>query len=244
MSGKKDKSIKEYLGEQFTRAAEGLKKIFGGPGDSPHPKVILLAKLKPTQITVGMKQVELKREQICKLAKNPEELTEFLLDRPIRVVLGPGGDAYVIDHHHLALALIREKHQSAPMQVDADYSKLSVEDFWKKMEEMKYMHPHDADGKPRPTSEIPATIEGLVDDPYRSLAGFARNAGAFKKVRIPFAEFEWADYFRTRISKEIVTQHFDKAVKLAAALAASDEAKDLPGYHGSKKQGKQKPKSP
>ncbi len=244
MAEKKDKTIKEYLGEQFSRAAEGLKKIFGTPDETSHPKVILLSKLKPTQITVGMRQVELKREQIRKLAKDPEKLTEFLLDRPIRVVLGPGGDAYVIDHHHLALALIREKHQSAPMQVDADYSRLSVGDFWKKMSEMKYMHPHDADGKLRPVSEIPATIEGLVDDPYRSLAGFARNAGAFKKVKTPFAEFEWADYFRTRISKEMLAEKFDKAVKLAVSIANDDAAKDLPGYQSPKKQGKQKPKSP
>ncbi len=142
-------------------------------------------------MTVGMRQVALKQERLRKLARRPTELTEFILERPIRLVLGPGGKAYVIDHHHLALALIRESYEIAPVQVAADYSALSVVDFWQKMQDMKYVHPHDAEGKKRPLNEIPENLSELQDDPYRSLAGFARKADAFKKVKTPFAEFQW-----------------------------------------------------
>ena len=88
-------------------------------------KVIELSQLRPTQITVGMLQVEHKQERLRELQHRPSELLDFLLERPIRVVLGPGGKVYVIDHHHLALALIREKYETAPVEIEANFSKLS-----------------------------------------------------------------------------------------------------------------------
>lgn len=250
MSREPRKDFSDHLSGIFAQAAQSVKKIFGVndiAGDDPvpagkdkgkpqKPVVIKLKNLKPTQLCVGMKQVELKQDRLKKLAKDKKDkLDDFILDRPIRVVMGPNGDAYIIDHHHLGLALIREGHTSAPVLVEADYSALSVAAFWKKMEEMNYVYPYDADGKKRAVGEIPDTLTKMQDDPYRALAGFARNEGAFKKDWTPFAEFKWADYFRKLIPKADVDKDFDKALKRAVELARDPAASKLPGYIGPKK---------
>lgn len=194
--------------------------------------VITLFQLKPTQITVGILQVRHKQERLRELIRRPSELVDFILVHPIRVVLGPAQKVYVIDHHHLALALIREKFETAPMDVDADFSKLSLPQFWKKMQAAQLVHPYDANGLLRPISFIPKDLRDLQDDPYRSLAGFAREAGAFNKVPTPFAEFLWADYFRLYIHPKLVKNDFHKALKHAMKLARNPLASHLPGYKG------------
>jgi hypothetical protein len=234
----------DHLTGVFSRASRGIAKIFGVndvAGDDPIPAgkdksksklvTVKLKKLRPTQLAVGLRQVELKQERLRKLAKDKKDkLEDFITERPIRVVMGPDNDAYIIDHHHLGLALMREGHTTAPVEVVADYSGLSVAAFWKKMEEMNYVYPYDADGKKRTVGEIPDSLTKMQDDPYRALAGFARNEGAFKKDWTPFAEFKWADYFRKLIPKADVEKDFDKALKKAVEFAKDPAASHLPGY--------------
>lgn len=192
--------------------------------------IIALSKLRPTQITVGMLQVKHKRKRIKALAKRPVELVEFILERPIRVVLGPKGKVYVIDHHHLALALIKEEYETAPMEIEQDLSAIAPGKFWKSMDRLGFVHAFDSAGKKCSLNAIPASLKQLKDDPYRSLAGFVREAGGFTKVKTPFAEFIWADFFRSRIKAKILASHFDKGLKLALLLARTPDAAKLPGY--------------
>jgi hypothetical protein len=93
----------------------------------PRRENILLSRLRPTQLTVGMLEVKHKRKRLRALEKRPAELVDFILEMPIRVVLGPAGKAYVIDHHHLALALLMEDFQTAPMEIEADFSTLALQ---------------------------------------------------------------------------------------------------------------------
>ena len=66
-----------------------------------HPVEIVT--LRPTQITVGMREVNEKRKQ---WRKNPDATKSELLGRHmIPVIFGPKDRYYVIDHHHLARAL-------------------------------------------------------------------------------------------------------------------------------------------
>jgi hypothetical protein len=197
--------------------------------------IIPLALLRPTQITVGLLQVKHKRKSLRSLTKRPAELVEFILEHPVRIVMGPAERAYVIDHHHLALALIKERYETAPMQVEEDFSTCSMKEFWKKMQARKFVHPYDAQGRRKPLTAIPKQLKHLEDDPYRSLAGFVRIGGGFAKVQTPFAEFLWADYFRTRIARDMIEDHFTKALKNALVLAADAAAKSLPGYLPPKK---------
>ncbi len=192
--------------------------------------IIEIAELMPTQMTVGMLQVKHKRAQLKLLERRPGELVDFILEHPIRVVIGPKKKAYVIDHHHLALALIKENFESAPMDIEHDLSSLSLVAFWKKMQALKCVHPFDAEGKRKSCDHVPSNLKRLKDDPYRSVAGFVREQGGFFKVSEPFAEFLWADYFRTRIKYKMLSKHFKKALKLALTFAAHPDAAKLPGY--------------
>ena len=192
--------------------------------------IINISQLRPTQITVGMLQVRHKRLRLRALEKRPAELLDFILEHPIRVVLGPKDKAYVIDHHHLALALMKERFETAPMDVEDDFSSLTVAAFWKKMQIYHFVHPYDADGHQKTLASIPKSLELLTNDPYRSLAGFVREAGDFIKVQVPYAEFLWADYYRSRIKKKLLGKHFDKALKHAITLAHDHSANKLPGF--------------
>lgn len=212
-------------------AAPKWPEPFDDGGDEPKPnRTIELTQLKPTQIAVGMLQVERKQKRLRELAGDPAKLEAYITERPIRVVMGPGDKAYVIDHHHLALALIRENHTKAPMVVEADYSALDEDKFWKKMDDMRYVHPYDAKGKKQSFDAIPESLLDLQDDPYRALASYVREEGGFKKVRTPFAEFAWADYFRTRIPEDLIRNDLKKAVKMATKIARDKDAAKLPGF--------------
>ena len=56
--------------------------------------------LRPTQITVGMREVKEKRKHWREHGRGKKE--EFLARHMIPVILGPNERHYVIDHHHLA----------------------------------------------------------------------------------------------------------------------------------------------
>ncbi|MGD0463696.1 MAG: ParB-like protein [Tepidisphaeraceae bacterium] len=200
--------------------------------DTKAPRIenIALSKLRPTQLTVGMMQVKFKRKQLRALERKPGELVGFILENPIRVVLGSREKAYVIDHHHLGLALIKEHFETAPMEIEEDFSGLSVADFWKKMRARRFLHLVSASGKRKDHDALPKDLRELRDDPYRSLAGFVRAAGGYMKVRTPFAEFKWADFYRTRISEKLVRSHFHKALAQAIGMASNKDAAGLPGY--------------
>src|SRR6202051_4729609 len=62
--------------------------------------------LRPTQITVGMHEVRDKRKRLRK--RETRKIGRFLGDHMIPVILGPKARHYIIDHHHLALALLSE----------------------------------------------------------------------------------------------------------------------------------------
>lgn len=193
---------------------------------------IEISRLRPTQLTVGMREVKVKRKRLRELERRPGELVDFILQTPIRVVLGPMNRAYVIDRHHLGLALLKEKFETAPMEIEADLSHLRGRWFWKKMAAEHFLHLFNAKGKPRPLRSLPTSLRRLKDDPYRSLAGFVRIAGGFAKTQTPFAEFAWADFFRQRVAKKSLRDDFRKAVKKCVRLATSRAAATLPGFLG------------
>src|SRR5262245_36122373 len=67
----------------------------------PRLEPVAILDLRPTQITVGMREVKAKRERWRAEKKGGE----FLGKHMIPVILGPKHRHYVIDHHHLARAL-------------------------------------------------------------------------------------------------------------------------------------------
>ena len=194
-----------------------------------HP--VSISSLRPTQLTVGMREVEFKRKTWREHSSDLKK-ADFLGTHMIPVVWGPKGDYYVIDHHHLSLALHQEGVRKITVTVVADLRRLPLDAFWIHLDNRGWMHPFDARGRRRDYDELPRHIWGLKDDPYRSLAGALRRAGGFAKDTTVFSEFLWADHLRRNIKSKLLEANFPKALAQALVLAKSSDADFLPGWCG------------
>ena len=193
-----------------------------------HP--VKIASLRPTQITVGMREVHEKRKRWRKHKDGKK--SEFLGRHMIPVILGPKDHHYIVDHHHLARALHDEGESNVLVTAIMDLRKLDLEAFWAVLDHHAWVHPYDAAGRRRGFADIPKTVADLKDDPLRSLAGELRRAGGYAKDTTPFSEFQWADFLRARMKRSLLDNDFAEAVEQALALARSHEANYLPGWCG------------
>lgn len=196
----------------------------------PILRPVAILDLRPTQITIGMREVREKRMELRR--RGDKEIARFLGTHMIPVILGPAKRCYIIDHHHLSLALHGEGLKQVLVLVVSDLSTLDRGAFWTFLDNSGWTHPYDENGVRRDYAEIPKTVDKMKDDPYRSLAGELRRAGGFAKDTTPFSEFLWADFLRRHIKRKKVRGDFDRAFKAALKLAHSRDAHYLPGWCG------------
>ncbi|MEK6577700.1 MAG: ParB/Srx family N-terminal domain-containing protein [Bdellovibrionota bacterium] len=197
-------------------------------------KKIKITEAHPTQFSVGMLEVDLRRETIRK-AISENSLKKLLKKNRGTGVYGPPGKSiYLVDGHHFARALFEEGIEEMQVEIVKDWTDHSEKRFWKKMKKNDWVYLKDSEGIKRSPKELPIKINLLEDDPYRGLAYLVREAGGFENLKIPFQEFAWADFFREKV------KHFDTknpksvetALNEALALCRDPEAKKLPGYLG------------
>lgn len=218
--------------------------------------------LSPTQFAVGKAEVAVRTGRMRKkFAKDPGLLHDYLRVRPVPVVV-PGEKFYLVDHHHLVRALYDALHETRGkgiciyIKVMGNASTLEEVYFWKSMHEQNWVYLFDrAGGGPQQPQTLPGHIKDLDFDLYRSLAWIVREHHGYIKNNAPFSEFKWANFFRTRILLDndiLVGKHtFDdfafeadargrleltddgaEIIEEALFLAASDEARGLPGFRG------------
>lgn len=206
---------------------------------------VTLESLRPTQGAVGFLEVELKQRELQARARRPDHLQAYLTQHPVPAVRGPDGRLYLTDHHHLGLALTRlseawdQSDQPAaanpwrqcPVTLVHDYgdhAHLSLPAFLDKLKAHALVYPYD--GKDQPITVLPRTLAALENDPWRSLAGLARKAGAWTKVPVPYTEFAWARFLRPRIAADVLTlATLPEAILTVCQLARTPEAAALPG---------------
>src|ERR1700676_2668856 len=92
-----------------------------------HPIPIL--SLRPTQMTVGMREVKEKRKR-WREHKSKKKQAELLGKHMIPVVLGPDKRHYVVDHHHLARSLHEEGVEDILVTIIADLTLLNRGASW------------------------------------------------------------------------------------------------------------------
>ena len=220
--------------------------------------------LSPTQFAVGKAEIEVRAGHMRKKLKmDPGKLHDYLRVRPIPIVIR-GNKFYLVDHHHLVRALYDVEHESSGtnicvyVRVLANGSTLDELYFWKSMHERNLLYLFDSTGGgPQQPKTLPKHIKDLAFDPYRSLAWIVREQHGYLKSNLPFAEFKWANFFRTRIllDQDILagTHTFDdfafkvdedgrlelgddgkEIIDEAMFLASDDEARGLPGYRGNR----------
>jgi hypothetical protein len=201
----------------------------------PMLQPIPVLSLRPTQMTVGMREVKEKRKRLREHLREQKSKTrpgEYLGRHMIPVVLGPDRRHYVVDHHHLARALHEEGVKDILVTVIADLTMVDRDAFWGVLDNRRWVYPYDARGERRHFKDIPRTVEQLKDDPFRSLAGEVRRMGGFAKDTTPFSEFLWADFLRRLLPRKTVEDNFSKAMEKALELAKSENAIYLPGWCG------------
>ncbi len=200
-----------------------------------------LTELRPLQGAVGMKQVIYMEKRI---ADHPQHERRKLEEDPIKVVAGVGGQLFIIDHHHTAEAWLRAKTEwgaNALCKIVNSEKGLPPEfktedEFWAALKAAHLLRLKNETGVDVEASQLPKTLEAMADDPYRSLAWFVRRKGGFCKSSREFAEFAWADWFRSKSSTleihNLPSDPNDKnaTVDEAVEMAHSSEAESLPGY--------------
>ena len=197
---------------------------------SPRLAKVRLAQLRPTQFTVGYVEVSLKSAEWARMPKKKRKAD--LESHVFPAVVGPGRAHFIIDHHHLGIALLDEGVKEVPVAVLDDLSWLEPAVFWRTMEFRGWSHPFDRRGRRCDYRDMPKRLGELEDDPYRSLAGLVRRAGGYAKDQLPFVEFLWADFYRPRVAARLIRRQPKRATRLGVRLARSSDARYLPGWSG------------
>lgn len=212
-----------------------------------------LSQLRPTQNAVGMDEVNYK---VAKLEKKSDaHFEDYLLERPIPVIIGDNGKYYLIDHHHLAISVWRSHGDIAvPVEVTRNWNPITGFHFWKAMMKEHWLYPFAADGGgPIPVDSMTKHIKDLGNDIYRSVAWVARTHYVYVKSsdNVIFAEFKWANFFRTHLIlipllnckkdcaavtladvRKADPEAHEERLLHARYLAQSPEARGLPGFIG------------
>jgi hypothetical protein len=218
-------------------AASGLATIitsdaYARRADESKVTLASIDRIRPSQGAVGMREVAAKTTDLIERARKPDKLAKFLIKEALPVVVGPGGNLHLIDHHHLGRALWDAKRTQVHVETVADLTPLAPPAFWAEMTRRGYLHPFDENGMRLDVARLPKHVKDLGDDVYRSLAGAVRNAGGYAKSDALFAEFKWADFLRSRIAKPLVQSNFNGALAQAMIIAKASEASALPGFAG------------
>jgi len=207
--------------------------------------------LRPTQFNVGYAQVYNSVASINDIAatkskkKRKKKLRALNKRKKVPVIIGPGNELWMVDHHHHVRALwesdIKFSKKLVYFYILEDLSHLDSSTFWQEMKLNKWVHLLSC-GETREPEHLPKDITGLLDDPYRALARAVRGrTKGWKKSRIPFTEFLWADFLRgySACFSSLLAegQHIGDRENLAVCefalqLCRSDAAMLLPGYIG------------
>lgn len=212
--------------------------------------------IHPTQFNYG-------KEYVAKIANkfstSVEKTQQFLCKKPILIVIGPQSAKgfYLTDGHHrmkMLEKLINESGNEYTIVAKIEHNAMlnnpnqSNAEFWNFMLSKNEVYLKD-NGVLKKPEELPKTISGLTNDPYRSLLGYiAEDKSKFcfdKKLSTygNFAEFYWGDYFRNIKGLDKYTDKTDYSKFKNKILYFKDpktgkrenlcllpEAKNLPGY--------------
>ena len=103
-----------------------------------------------------------------------------------------------------------------------------------RLESLGWLYLHDGRGLgPQPAASLPHTLLGLQDDPYRSLVWKLKKEKVIQAAPlIPFHEFRWGAWLRSRTLPPFHSLRLDPALPAARALARSQAASHLAGWIG------------
>jgi len=204
------------------------------PPDPDQPLVqVPIAQLQPTQMCVGL--AEVRSRQLDFSEESGDQRRRYLRSNPVPLVRNSSGLFWMMDRHHRLRGLIELAPESIAfgyiaLEVSSDDRTLVLEE----LERRGWLYLHDGRGLgPLPATALPSTLHGLQDDPYRSLVWKLKKEGCIEpEPLIPFHEFRWGAWLRSRSLPPFSSTHLDSALPAARALVRSRAASHLAGWKG------------
>ncbi len=144
-----------------------------------------LSTILPTQLNLGFTEIGKKVSAYDLLT--PAGLANDLLTSIEPVVIGPGGKIYLLDGHHTLTSLGKSVYGASNpniyINVVANYSNLTDDAFWAKMQASNFLLPLDngviKSVDPVTGAPIPSLFADMTNDPYRGLEyGILKNKGS------------------------------------------------------------------
>ncbi|MDA0716718.1 MAG: ParB-like protein [Cyanobacteria bacterium] len=207
------------------------------PLPAPRPGGELLevpiAQLRPTQLCVGIAEVRSRLRDFG--AEDARERHSYLNSKPVPLVRGGDGTMWMVDRHHRLRALIEiEPGASACGYVVLELESSQPEQALEALHRRGWLYLYDGRGLgPLPPSALPKQLTGLQDDPYRSLVWKLKQEGVIAPAPlIPFHEFRWGAWLRSRPLPPFSSQQLEPALSRARTLALSRAAAHLAGWKG------------
>jgi len=175
-----------------------------------------------------MREVQAKVKKIK--AMTPKQRKKYVSDHCVPVVKA-NGVLYLIDHHHFVRACWETGIKKVHVHIISDKGTIEKKTFWKFMVSNHWVYLTDQFGRSNNDPRLlPLDVRGMSDDPYRGLAWAVREAGGFDKIEVPFSEFQWANFLRTRIDLDEIKESFTSALKSAVFTCKGKAASKLPGF--------------
>ncbi|MFQ6539697.1 MULTISPECIES: ParB-like protein [Aphanothece] len=204
------------------------------PPRSGDPLIELpIASLQPTQLCVGL--AEVRSRQIDFQAENRGERRQYLGSKPVPLVRNGAGEVWMVDRHHRLRALLElQPDGTAFGYVVLELPTTERAEVLEELARRGWLYLYDGRGLgPLHPAVLPRQLTGLQDDPYRSLVWKLKKEGVIEPAPlIPFHEFRWGAWLRSRSLPPFSSLHLDPALPAARALARSAAASHLAGWRG------------
>ncbi|MEB3322451.1 MAG: ParB-like protein [Synechococcaceae cyanobacterium] len=192
-----------------------------------------VAVLRPTQLCVGL--AEVRSRQADFRSESPDERRRYLRQKPVPLVRSGRGQLWMVDRHHRLRALLEmDPAAEAFGYVALELSAAEPAEVLDTLAGRGWLYLHDRRGHgPFPPSVLPDRLTELQDDPYRSLVWKLKREGLIApQPLIPFHEFRWGAWLRSRSLPPFSSERLEPALPAARALVRSRAAAHLAGWHG------------
>ena len=194
------------------------------------------AQLQPTQWCVGLAEIWSRERDFAQDTR--QKRLAYLRGKPVPLIRSADGAMWMLDRHHRLRGLIGIDPGATTwayvVQELPTADKNAVLAF---LQSQGWLYLYDGRGiGPRPAEQLPNSLLGLEDDPYRSLVWKLKQEGWIKpQPLIPYHEFRWAAWLRSRPLPPFSSKLLDPALAAARQLVCSAAAEHMPGWKGDKK---------
>ena len=201
------------------------------PSDPDALIEVALSDLQPTQMCVGMAEIRSRQRDFAD--DSAQERRRYLRRKPTPLVRSASGELWMVDRHHRLRALLELDPESTAfgyvvLQLDVAERHAVLEH----LHQRGWLYLYDGRGLgPLHPTALPASLSGTQDDPYRSLVWQLKREGLVQAAPlIPFHEFRWGAWLRSRNLPHFSSERLEPALAAARALVRSQAASHLAGW--------------